>query len=200
VSPHSTRLRPPPAQGGATARLEALVPVSIGVVVAASGMPALVLDAVLLVALVAGVRRLRRRPDQALAVGRRLLAWRNMLLRHPPIQGDDALERQVGQLRSVRPGAPNWTAAAAYGVGSCVLFGACLATVVDTPELSVSVLPIAYTAVAVQAARTGRATSGACLLPAGHRVWSAVSGRSRLPMAAVPDHHRRRPADPRRER
>jgi hypothetical protein len=37
---------------------------------AASGMPALVLDAVLLVALVAGVRRLRRRPDQALAVVR----------------------------------------------------------------------------------------------------------------------------------
>jgi uncharacterized membrane protein len=34
MAPRATRLRPPPARGGATARLEALVPVSIGVVVA----------------------------------------------------------------------------------------------------------------------------------------------------------------------
>jgi uncharacterized protein (TIRG00374 family) len=129
---------------------------------AASGLPALVLDAVLVVALITGVRRLRRRPDLALVAGRRLLAWRNTLLRRPRTQGDEALEQLVAQLRLVRPGARDWTAAAAYGVGNWVFDGACLAAAaaaVGTPGLSASVLLIAYTA--------GMAASGLSLLPGG---------------------------------
>jgi uncharacterized membrane protein YbhN (UPF0104 family) len=129
---------------------------------ASTGLPALVLDVVLVGALAVGVRRLHRRPDLALAVGRRLLAWRNMLLRRPRTQGDDALERLVGQLGLVRPGARDWTAAGASGVGNWVFDAACLAAAalaVGTPGLSVPVLLIAYTA--------GMAASGISLLPGG---------------------------------
>jgi uncharacterized membrane protein YbhN (UPF0104 family) len=129
---------------------------------AASGLPALVLDAVLVVALVAGVRRLRRRPDLPLLAGRRLLLRLNAVLRRPPTRGVDALERLVGQLRLVRPGARDWTAAAACGAGNWVFDGACLAAAaaaVGTPGLSASVLLIAYTA--------GMAASGLSLLPGG---------------------------------
>ncbi|MCU1605348.1 MAG: hypothetical protein JWP46_1813 [Modestobacter sp.] len=129
---------------------------------AGSGVPALVLEAVLMVALVAGARRLRRRPDQALIAGRRLLLWANAVLRRPPTRGVDALEGFVRQLRVVRPGARDWTAAAAYGVGNWVFDGACLAAAaaaIGTPGLSVHVLVIAYTA--------GMAASGISLLPGG---------------------------------
>ncbi|HEV7963158.1 MAG TPA: lysylphosphatidylglycerol synthase transmembrane domain-containing protein [Actinoplanes sp.] len=145
-----------------TSALAALAVAGSLLVHAASGLPALVLDAVLVVALVVGARRLRRRPDLALLAGRRLLAWRNALLRRPPNQGGDALDRLVGQLRLVRPGARDVTAAAAYGVGNWVFDCACLAAAaaaVGTPGLSVSVLLIAYTA--------GMAASGLSLLPAG---------------------------------
>jgi uncharacterized protein (TIRG00374 family) len=145
-----------------TSALAALAVAGSLLVHAASGLPALVLDAVLVVALVAGARRLRRRPDLALVAGRRLLAWRNTLLRRPKTQGDDALERMVGQLRLVRPGARDWAAAGAYGVGNWVFDGACLAAAaaaVGTPGLSVAVLLIAYTA--------GMAASGLSLLPGG---------------------------------
>jgi hypothetical protein len=129
---------------------------------AASGLPALILDAALVVGLVVGAGRLHRRPDLALAGGRRLLAWRNTLLRRPRTQGDDALERLVGQLRLVRPGARDWMAAGAYGVGNWLFDGAVLAAAaaaVGTPGLSVPVLLIAYT--------VGMAASGFSLLPGG---------------------------------
>jgi uncharacterized membrane protein YbhN (UPF0104 family) len=145
-----------------TCALAALAVAGSLLVHAASGLPALVLDAVLVVTLVVGARRLRRRPALALLAGRRLLAWRNTLLRHPPTQGDDALARLVAQLRLVRPGARDWTAAGAYGIGNWVFDGACLAAAavaVGTPGLSVSVLLIAYTA--------GMAASGLSLLPGG---------------------------------
>jgi uncharacterized protein (TIRG00374 family) len=145
-----------------TCALAALAVAGSLLVHAASGLPTLVLDAVLVVGLVVGARRFRRRPDLALVAGRRLLAWRNALLRRRPTQGDDALERLLGQLRLVRPGARDWTAAGTYGVGNWVFDGACLAAAaaaVGTPGLSVSVVLIAYTA--------GMAASGLSLLPGG---------------------------------
>jgi uncharacterized membrane protein YbhN (UPF0104 family) len=129
---------------------------------AGSGLPALVLDAVLVVALVAGVRRLRRRPDLALVAGRRLLGWRNALLRRPPAQGDDALERLVGHLRLVRPGARDWAAATAYGAGNWLFDVACLAAsaaALGVHGLTLPLLLLAYTA--------GMAASGVSLLPGG---------------------------------
>jgi uncharacterized membrane protein YbhN (UPF0104 family) len=145
-----------------TSALAALAVAGSLLVGAGSGLPALVLDAVLVVALVAGVRRLRRRPDLALVAGRRLLAWRNTLLRRPPTQGNDVLERLVGQLRLVRPGARDWTAAAAYGVGNWMFDVACLAAsaaALGTRGITLPLLLIAYTA--------GMAVSGISLLPGG---------------------------------
>jgi hypothetical protein len=129
---------------------------------AGSGLPALVLEAVLMVALVVGAHRLHRRPNLELVAGRRLLVWVNAVLRRPPTRGVDALEGLVRQLRLVRPGARDWAAAAAYGVGNWVFDGACLAAAaaaVGTPGLSVHVLVIAYTA--------ATAASGISLLPGG---------------------------------
>jgi uncharacterized membrane protein YbhN (UPF0104 family) len=145
-----------------TCALAALAVAGSLLVGAGSGLLALVLDAVIVVALVAGVRRLRRRPDLPLLAGRRLLLRLNAVLRRPPTRGVDALERLVGQLRLVRPGARDWTAAAACGAGNWVFDGACLAAAaaaVGTPGLSVHVLLIAYTA--------GMAASGISLLPGG---------------------------------
>jgi uncharacterized membrane protein YbhN (UPF0104 family) len=145
-----------------TSALAALAVAGSLLVGAGSGPPALVLDAVLVVALVAVVRRLRRRPDLVLVTGRRLLAWRNTLLRRPPAQGDDALERLVGQLRLVRPGARDWTAATAYGVGNWVFDVACLAAcaaALGVHGVTLPLLLIAYTA--------GMAASGISLLPGG---------------------------------
>jgi len=152
-----------------TSALAALAVAGSLLVGARSGLPALVLDTVLVVALVAGVHRLRRRPDLPLVAGRRLLLRVNAVLRHPPTRGVDALERLVGQLQSVRPGARDWTAAAAYGVGNWVFDCACLAAAaaaVGTPGLSVPVLLIAYTA--------GMAASGLSLLPGGIGVVDTV--------------------------
>jgi uncharacterized membrane protein YbhN (UPF0104 family) len=130
---------------------------------ARSGLPAPALGAVLVVALVAGLHRLRRhRPDAALAVGRRLLAWRNALLRRPPTRGVDALERLVGQLRLVRPGARDSTAAAVYGFGNWAFDIACLAASVaalGVRGVSLPLLLVAYTA--------GMAASSISLLPGG---------------------------------
>jgi uncharacterized protein (TIRG00374 family) len=126
------------------------------------GLPALVLDAVLMLVLVASARRLRRRPDLLLLAGRRLLLRVNAVLRRPSTRGVQALEGLVCQLRVVRPDARDWVAAAAYGVGNWVFDGACLAAAaaaVGTPGLSVQVLLITYTA--------GMATSGLSLLPGG---------------------------------
>jgi uncharacterized membrane protein YbhN (UPF0104 family) len=145
-----------------TCALAALALAGSLLVHAGSGLPSLIVDAVLVVAMVVGARGLRRRPDLVLAAGRRLLAWRNTLLRRPRTQGDDALARLPAQLRLVRPGARDWTAAAAYGVGNWVFDGVCLAAAgaaVRTPGLSLPVLLIAYTA--------GMAASGLSLLPGG---------------------------------
>jgi uncharacterized protein (TIRG00374 family) len=122
----------------------------------------LVLDAVLVVALVVGVRWLRRRPDLALVAGRRLLTWRNKLLRRPPAQGNEALERVVSQLRLVRPGVRDWTAAVAYGVGNWLFDIACLAAstaALGVHRLTLPLLLAAYTA--------GMAASGISVLPGG---------------------------------
>jgi putative heme transporter len=129
---------------------------------AASGLLELVLDAVLILVLVAGARGLRRHPELPLAAGRRLLAWRNTVLRRPPTRGVDALERLVAQLRLVRPSARDWTAAAAYGVGNWLFDVACLAastTALDVRGMTLPLLLIAYTA--------GMAASGISLLPGG---------------------------------
>jgi uncharacterized protein (TIRG00374 family) len=129
---------------------------------AQSGLPALAMDAVLVVTLVAVARRLRRRPDVALAVGRRLLAWRNALLRRPTNRGVDALERLMGQLRLVRPAVRDVTAAAAYGLGNWLFDVACLAASVAALGIRGVTLPlllVSYTA--------GMAASGISLLPGG---------------------------------
>jgi putative heme transporter len=152
-----------------TSALAALALAASLLVGAMSGLPLLVLDVVLVVALAAGARRLRRRPALLLAGGRRLLRWVNALLRRPPPRGVDAFERLVGQLRMVRPGARDWTAAAAYGVGNWVFDLTCLAAAaaaVGTPGLSLHVLLIAYT--------VGMAASGFSLLPGGIGVVDAA--------------------------
>jgi hypothetical protein len=98
----------------------------------------------------------------ALAVGRRLLAWRNTLLRRPPTRGVDEFERLVGQLRLVRPGARDWTAAAAYGLGNWMFDVACLAASVaalGVRGVTLPLLVVSYTA--------GMAASGISLLPGG---------------------------------
>jgi uncharacterized protein (TIRG00374 family) len=69
----------------------------------------------------------------------------------------------------VRPGARDWTAAAAYGVGNWLFDVACLAAAaaaIGTPGLSLHVLLIAYT--------VGMAASGFSLLPAGIGVVDAA--------------------------
>jgi uncharacterized protein (TIRG00374 family) len=145
-----------------TSALAALAVAGSLLVGAGSGLPALVLDAVLVVALVAGVHRLRRRPDLLLVAGRRLLLWVNAALRRPPTRGIDALEGLVGQLRLVRPGARDWTAAVAYGVGNWVFDVACLAAsaaALGVRGVTLPLLLIAYTA--------GMAASGLSLLPGG---------------------------------
>jgi uncharacterized protein (TIRG00374 family) len=150
---------------GGVISTSALAPLAVAgslLVGGTSNLLMLVLDAVLVVALVVGVRRLRRRPDLALVAGLRLLTWRNKLLRRPPAQGKEALERVVSQLRLVRPGVRDWTAAVAYGVGNWLFDIACLAA--STAALGVDgvTLPLllaAYTA--------GMAASGISVLPGG---------------------------------
>jgi Lysylphosphatidylglycerol synthase TM region len=119
-------------------------------------------DAVLVAALIAGARWLSRRPDLPLAAGRRVLGWTNAVLRRPPDRGADGLERLVGQLGSVRPGARGWTAAAAYAVGNWVFDVACLAAAaaaLGVRGLTLPLLLLTYTA--------GMAASGISLLPGG---------------------------------
>jgi hypothetical protein len=126
------------------------------------GLVALVLDVVLVVALLAGVRGLRRHPGLPLAAGRRLLRRVNAVLRRPRTRGVDALELWVGQLRSVRPSARDWTAAGAYGAGNWVFDLGCLAAssaALGLPGMSVPLLLTVYTA--------GMAASGLSLLPGG---------------------------------
>ena len=152
------------AAGGviSTAALGALAVAGSLLAGATSNMVTLALDAVVVLALVVGVRWLRRRPDLTLVVGLRLLTWRNMLLRRPPARGKDALGRVVAQLRSVRPGARDWTAAVAYGVGNWLFDIACLAAsaaAVGTRGVTLPLLVIAYTA--------GMAASGISVLPGG---------------------------------
>jgi uncharacterized protein (TIRG00374 family) len=152
------------AAGGVISTLALAVLAMAGslLVGATSNLLTLVLDAVLVVALVVGVRRLRRRPDLALVAGLHLLTWRNRLLRRPPAQGKDALERLVGQLRLVRPGVRDWSTAMAYGVGNWLFDIACLAAsmaALGVHGVTVPVLLIAYTA--------GMAASGISVLPGG---------------------------------
>jgi uncharacterized protein (TIRG00374 family) len=145
-----------------TSALAALAVVGSLLVGAGAGLLALALDAVLVVALVTGVRRLRRRPDLPLVAGRRLLPRVNAVLRRPPTRGVDALERLVGQLGSVRPGARDWTVAVVYGLGNWVLDVACLAAsaaALGVRGVSLPLLLIAYPA--------GMAASSISLLPGG---------------------------------
>jgi uncharacterized membrane protein YbhN (UPF0104 family) len=145
-----------------TSALAALAVAGSLLVGARSGVPALALDAVLAVVLVTGVRLLRRHPRRQLEVGRRLLLRVNVMLRRPPNRGVGALERLVGQLRLVRPGARDATAAAAYAVGNWTFDIACLAAGVAALGVRGVTLPLllaSYTA--------GMAASSTSLLPGG---------------------------------
>jgi uncharacterized protein (TIRG00374 family) len=129
---------------------------------AASGLVALAADVVLVAALIALARLLRRRPDLPLVAGRRLLRRLNTLLRRPPDRGVATLERWVGQLRSVRPSGRDWAVALTYGSGNWVFDAACLAAAaaaVGTRGLTLPVVLLAYTA--------GMAAAGISLLPGG---------------------------------
>jgi putative heme transporter len=152
------------AAGGviSTSALAALAVAGSLLIGATANLLTLVLDTVLVVALVVGVRRLRRRPELAVVAGLRLLTWRNTVLRRPPAQGKDALERLVAQLRSVRPGAQDWTAAAAYGVGNWLFDIACLAA--SAAALGVRGVPLPLVLIAYTA---GMAASGISVLPGG---------------------------------
>jgi hypothetical protein len=152
------------AAGGviSTSALAALAVTGSLLVGATSNLLTLVLDAVFVVALVVGVRRLRRRPDLALVAGLHLLTWRNRLLRRPPAQGKASLERSVGQLGLVRPGVQDWSVAVAYGAGNWLFDIGCLAAGVaalGVHGVSLPLLLIAYTA--------GMAASGISVLPGG---------------------------------
>jgi uncharacterized protein (TIRG00374 family) len=129
---------------------------------AATGAVALAVDVVLVAALVAVARLLRRRPDRALVAGRRLLLRANAVLRRAPDRGEATLERWVGQLRSVRPGGRDWAVTLTYGSGNWAFDAACLAAAaaaVGTRGLTLPVLLIAYS--------TGMAAAGISVLPGG---------------------------------
>jgi putative heme transporter len=152
------------AAGGviSTSALAAIAAAGSLLVGATSTLLTLVLDVVLVVALVVGVRRLRRRPDLAVVAGLHLLTWRNKLLRRPPAQGTDALNQLVSQLRLVRPGVRDWTAAVTYGVGNWLFDIACLAAsaaALSVRGVTLPLLLLAYTA--------GMAASGISVLPGG---------------------------------
>jgi putative heme transporter len=126
------------------------------------GILALAVDGVVIAALVAVVLLVGRRPDLIVSGGRRLLAPANRLARRPPERGVTALERLVGQLRSVRPSAADWTLAGLFAVGNWVFDIACLAAsaaALGVHGLTLPLLLIAYTA--------GMASSGLSPLPGG---------------------------------
>lgn len=127
-----------------------------------AGTVAAVVDVAALAALVAAVRVCRRRPDVLSRAGRWVLARGNRLLRCPPDRGVREWDRLVGQLRSVRPSAMDWTAAGAFAVGNWVFDVVCLAAgaaALGVHGLTLPLLLIAYTA--------GMAASGVTLLPGG---------------------------------
>ena len=145
-----------------TSALAALAVIASLLVGAASGLVALAADVVLVVALLAVARLLRRRADLPLPAARRLLLRANAVLRRPPDRGVATLERWAGQLRSVRPSARDWTVALTYGSGNWLFDAACLAAAgaaVGTPGLTLPVLLLAYTA--------GMAAAGISLVPGG---------------------------------
>jgi putative heme transporter len=102
----------------ATSSLAALALAGSLLVGASAGVPALAVDVVSVVALVAAGHALRRRPDLPLLAGRRLLRGFNRLLRRPPARGVDTLEGLVLQLQAVRPSVRDWAVATTYGLGN----------------------------------------------------------------------------------
>jgi uncharacterized membrane protein YbhN (UPF0104 family) len=145
-----------------TAALAGLGVVGSVLVGNSDGVLALAVDGVLVAALVTLLLLLGRRPDLLVGAGRWLVAGLNRLVRRPPERGADALERLVGQLRSVRPSSADWTLASLFAVGNWVFDVACLAAsaaALGVHGLTLPLLLIAYTA--------GMAASGLSPLPGG---------------------------------
>jgi putative heme transporter len=112
--------------------------------------------------LAGGARRFLRRPDRAVAVAERLLAWVNLVLRRPPGTGAQRPAKIVAQLRSVRPGSRGWAVATTFALLNWVFDVACLAAcahATGTPGLTPTVVLVAYVA--------GMAASSVSLLPGG---------------------------------
>jgi putative heme transporter len=129
----------------------------------------LVLHAAGLAVLVLGARHLVRHPERALSVAGTLLAAANRLLHRPPTAGAQRLTETAAQLRSVRPGAGDWTAASGFALLNWVFDLACLvacAQATGMPDLPPAVVVAAYVA--------GMATSGLSLLPGGLGVVDAA--------------------------
>jgi uncharacterized membrane protein YbhN (UPF0104 family) len=123
--------------------------------------------AVLLVAV--AVRRLRRRPEAVLTVGRWVLGRLNAVRRRPPTAGVGALEELVAQLKAVRPRGADWSVAAAFALGNWGFDAVCLAAcglALGVSGLGLPLLLLAYTA--------GMAAAGFSLLPGGIGVVDAT--------------------------
>ena len=123
--------------------------------------------AVLLVAV--AVRRLQRRPDAVLTVGRWVLGRVNAVRRRPPTIGVAALEELVAQLKAVRPRGADWTVAAAFALGNWAFDVACLAScglALGVSGLGLPLLLLAFTA--------GMAAASFSLLPGGIGVVDAA--------------------------
>lgn len=123
--------------------------------------------AVLLVAV--AVRRLQRRPDAVLTVGRWVLGRVNAVRRRPRTAGVAALEELLAQLKAVRPRGVDWTVAAAFALGNWGFDVGCLAAcglALGVSGMSLALLLLAYTA--------GMAAAGFSLLPGGIGVVDAA--------------------------
>jgi uncharacterized membrane protein YbhN (UPF0104 family) len=134
-----------------------------------SGLVGLAMAAAVVALVVVAVRRLQRRPEAVLAMGRWVLGRVNAVRRRPSLSGVAALEDMVAQLRSVRPSSRDWTVASGFGLANWAFDMGCLAAcgmAVGVHGLTLPLLLVAYTA--------GMATSGLSLLPGGIGVVDAA--------------------------
>jgi uncharacterized membrane protein YbhN (UPF0104 family) len=116
-----------------------------------------------------GVRRLQRRPETVLVLGRWVLGRVNAVRRRPAEAGVAGLEELVAQLRSVRPQGADWAVAGAFALGNWTFDAACLAAcglALGVNGLTLPLLLVAYTA--------GMAAASFSFLPGGIGVVDAA--------------------------
>jgi uncharacterized protein (TIRG00374 family) len=125
-------------------------------------VPIVVVEILAMVAIALGLRRLARRPDLLLRIGKWMMRWVNRVLGRPPLTGQERVVELLDELLVIRPRSRDWLlglyfAAMNWILDLACLIAACRAVGAHGPTVGVAI--IAYAG--------GMAASSLPLIPGG---------------------------------